>query len=182
MRSPDRLLGLVLIAIGAGLFVILQTGVGAEATVALIGGVLLIAYGVTRVYGFLVPGGILTGLGTGIVLQTRGAPDATVVLGLGAGFLAIAAIDVLVNGFAPARLWPLIPGGVLTLVGLAALPGAQTVLRLWPLVLIAAGGWLILGRRSTRQAPPPAAALGQPPAERGHARLLPAPPGSTTRR
>jgi hypothetical protein len=183
MHSSQRLLGLLLIAIGTGLFAILQTGVGAEAVVALIGGALLVAYGVTRAYGFLVPGSILTGLGTGIILQGRGAPDETVVLGLGAGFLAIAAIDVLVHGLTPARLWPLIPGGILTIVGLSAIPGGQALLRLWPLALIAAGAWLIVGQGVARRAAPspPVTPAPRPPDAQGDATKLPAPPEVTHR-
>src|SRR3972149_3746454 len=90
--------GMVLIVLG-GLFLLEQRvggggggggAVGGEAVVALIGIAFLIAYALTRQYGFLVPGGILTGLGIGIIYENRlegnGAP---VLLGLGVGFLAI---------------------------------------------------------------------------------------------
>lgn len=158
MRRPELFAGLLLIGLGVLLFVAMQSGVGPEAIPAVIGAVFLVAYAVTRSYGFLIPGGILTGLGTGVVLQARGADDAVVVLGLGTGFLLVAVVDQIVEGVHPARLWPLIPGGILALVGVSEFEGTAEVLRWWPLLLVAAGVWLIVTRgrppRSRRQSEP----------------------------
>ena len=146
MRRPELFAGLLLIGLGVLLFVAMQSGVGPEAIPAVIGAVFLVAYAVTRSYGFLIPGGILTGLGT------------VVVLGLGTGFLLVAVVDQIVEGVHPARLWPLIPGGILALVGISELEGTTEVLRWWPLLLVAAGVWLIVTRgrppRSRRQSEP----------------------------
>jgi hypothetical protein len=120
--------------------------------VLVIGLVFLGAFAYQRQYGFLVPGGILTGLGLGIAVQSVTGQD-LVVLGLGLGFLAVWALDAAVTR--TSNWWPLIPGGVLVLVGLATLvPSLALVLaRMWPLLLIAAGIVLVLvsfGRRQTR--------------------------------
>lgn len=103
----------------------------------------LVAYATTRKYGFLIPGMILGGLAVGVGLQEYGYDPngGVVVLGLGLGFVAIYLIDVLVQS--TARWWPLIPGGILSVVGATQLAegtaAADTIARLWPLGLIAAG-------------------------------------------
>jgi hypothetical protein len=104
------------------------------------------AFAFTRQYGFLVPGGIMTGLGAGIIAsqnltgltdeQTGGA----VVLGLGLGFLSIWVIGAIVH-VAEHHWWPLFPGGVLAVVGAALLIGGQAVdlLDYWGVAVIALG-------------------------------------------
>jgi hypothetical protein len=154
----DRTLGALLIALGFVLIVGRWVGVGAEAIVALLGVGFLAAYVATRAYGFLIPGGILTGLGTGIVVATAGGPSASPVLGLGVGFLTIAVVDRVASGWErPGWWWPLIPGGILTIVGVSEIPELEPVVRyLLPAALIAVGIWLIAfspRRRAERQAP-----------------------------
>lgn len=148
--------GAVLIAVGVVLLIALQSGVGGEIVVAAIGVGFLVGYALRRHYAFLVPGGILTGLGIGIVFETRYGGGAAVLLGLGAGFLSIYVID------APARQrmggwWPLIPGGILTVIGLALAAGQsgllQAVGRWWPAILIIIGVYVLLRRRGEK---PPA--------------------------
>ena len=86
--------GLVLIALGVLFLLFQQVGVGGEAVVAVIGLVLLAGYAYTRNYGFLIPGGIMTGLGMGIILAARSpGGGSAVLLGLGLGFLCIYVID-----------------------------------------------------------------------------------------
>ena len=152
--GPSRVLGLLLIALGAALLVAMTTGIGGEIVVLMLGGGFLIAYVATRSYGLLIPGAILTGLGTGIVVTSQGGPDEAVVLGLGAGFLAIAVVDVVVDGARGGWWWPLIPGGVLTTVGASTLVGAQHIGRyVVPAVLIVIGVALLLrGRPKRREA------------------------------
>jgi hypothetical protein len=78
-----------------------------------------------------------------------------VVLGLGLGFLAIYAGDLLTSGArAPGRWWPLIPGAILTVIAGAestfGAEGARLIEQGWPILLIAAGAWLLLrGRTAT---------------------------------
>ncbi|HEY6608203.1 MAG TPA: hypothetical protein VI277_03315 [Candidatus Limnocylindria bacterium] len=146
--------GLLLIGLGSYLAIVRLTGVGAEAIVAMFGIGFLIAYALTRTYGFLIPGGIMTGLGLGIMWEMEiGSGGGSVVLGLGLGFLTIYVIDLAVNR-SKALWWPLIPGGILTVIG--GLVEADNVGLLvdtslvWPIVLIGAGAVILLvqlGRR-----------------------------------
>jgi hypothetical protein len=118
----------------AGTVIVLVLGLG-----------LLTTFAVTREYGALVPGGILTGLGAGLVASTTltladEATGGVVVAGLGLGFLSIWLIGLLFR-LEENHPWPLIPGAILTTVGAALLIGDQAVelLRFWPLILIALG-------------------------------------------
>lgn len=154
--APRRsVAGIILIALGV-LFLLGQSlQIGGEAVVALIGAAFLVAYALTRQYGFLVPGGIMTGLGIGIIYEDRlDAGGAAVLLGLGGGFLLIYVVSAL-RGRAPGDWWPLIPGGILTIIGLmlaANATGALAVIgRWWPAVLVIAGLFIIL-RRPARPA------------------------------
>jgi hypothetical protein len=165
--APNRILGLLLIGIGGALLVVVTTDVGGELVVAVIGVAFLVAYAATRAYGLLIPGAILTGLGTGIVAATLGGPDALVVLGLGLGFITIAVVDVLQGAQGGAWWWPLIPGGILTTVGASELVGVADIGRyVVPAILILIGIGLLARRPGRReagpsdQAPPP----GPPPA------------------
>lgn len=100
----------------------------------------------TRSYGYSVPGGILTGLGAGIVASqsinwtTGEGEGGAVVLGLGLGFLSI----LVLQAFAAEvrnNWWPVIPGGILSTVGVALLIGGQAVelLDYWGLAVVAIG-------------------------------------------
>lgn len=113
--------------------------------IAIIGLGFVVAFAFTRQYGYLVPGGIMTGLGAGIIAseqlvladeQTGGA----VVLGLGLGFLAIWAIGAIAHA-SRHHWWPLIPGGILTVVGAVLLIGGQAVnlLDYWGVAIVAIG-------------------------------------------
>jgi hypothetical protein len=139
------LAGAILIVLGLLLLAGTLFGVGGEAVVLAIGLVFLVAYAARRNYGFLVPAGVLTGLGAGIVVQDRVAAThgGEVVLGLGLGFLAIYAIDSAVGGRPSPQIWPLFPGGILTIVGvLNELQGTQFgdwLTRYWPVVLVLIG-------------------------------------------
>jgi hypothetical protein len=118
-------------------------------------GMLFIVWGlVARLPGVVIPGGILTGLGLGtlvaqIAFSTASgqAQGGIIVLGLGLGFLAIMPLILIVS---PERhWWALIPGGILTFVGIALIIGgaALDVLavlgRLWPIAPIVVGIILI---------------------------------------
>lgn len=147
--------GLILVMLGLALLAMQFTSLGGGAVVCALGLAFFIAYALTRRYGLLVPAGVLTGLGGGILAQQVGAADASVVLGLGLGFIAIWVVDLLTSpDRASGRWWPLIPGGVLTAVGaFTALPGFQRYLPyVWPAALIAAGALLIARAMSNRTA------------------------------
>ena len=192
MNTRNVAPGAVLIALGALFFVVQVTGVGQEAVVAVIGGAFLVAYAITRQYGFLVPGGIMTGLGVGIVLQNQAtAQEGGVVgIGLGAGFLSIYLIDLLVRQ-GSALWWPIIPGGILTAIGVLIEADQIEILNqlewAWPLVLIAIGVIVLLTQVRRRGEPaataPPdlSAAARAEPIERPEPRPLPSEPASQHR-
>jgi hypothetical protein len=161
-RLPHRTSGtyiaaVILIAVGvlalAGNFA--GSSLVGQAIPMVIGLAFLVVYFITRLYGFLIPGAIMTGLGAGIVAAAAlgiSDPGAYIVLGLGLGFLAIYAVDVLMAGIR-VRWWPVIPGGILTLVagGMAAQgEGLMRQVGLWsPLLLVVIGIWILLVRPGT---------------------------------
>jgi hypothetical protein len=147
--------GVILIAVGATLFAVQLLHLDGDVIILVIGLVFAIAFAANRRYGVLIPAGILTGLGLGIVLEDSGVQGEPVVLGLGLGFLAIYVADFLTSGArAPGRWWPLIPGAILTVIAGAestfGAEGARLIEQGWPILLIAAGAWLMLrGRTAT---------------------------------
>jgi hypothetical protein len=182
MNTRNVAPGVVLIALGALFFVVQVTGVGQEAVVAVIGGAFLVAYAITRQYGFLVPGGIMTGLGVGIVLQNQATAQegGVVVIGLGAGFLSIYLIDLLVRQ-GSALWWPIIPGGILTAIGVLIEADQIEILNqldwAWPLVLIAIGVIVVFMQIRRREEPSDASAPAPAePIERQETRHLPGDP------
>jgi uncharacterized membrane protein len=125
---------------------------GYESIPLAIGVAFLVAYALTHQYGFLVPGGILSGVGAGLLASSLiNASDAGpyVVIGGGVGFLLIFCIDMLVSR-AAMRWWPVIPGGLMVLIGTGTAGENQDVLRqfeVWsPVVLIAIGVLILFAR------------------------------------
>lgn len=150
--------GLVLIIIGALLLLGQQHLLRGDLTVLIIGTGLLILYAFTGQYGLLIPGGILTGLGAGIALREWvGAEGASVVLGLGLGFLFIYVVDLARGTRRAAAWWPVIPGGILAAIGVLMVARAtgtlQTIAAWWPVVLVALGIWLLLRPRAGTHPP-----------------------------
>ncbi len=154
-KGSSRLfLGLVLAAIGAALLLARMHVVSQGPAVLLAIGGALALYGVfARTFGPLVPGCILLGLGSGMLLGDRGVEGFGVVrwqlLGLGGGFILLFLL-ALVLGLG-LRWWPLVVGGVLA--GVAVLPQIKglfdpqvvVVFRTyWPVLLIAAGLYLVV--------------------------------------
>jgi hypothetical protein len=109
-------------------------------------GVLMLGAGVfRRSSGWMIPGGILTGVGLGVLLieDTALDEDAVLLLTIAFGF---ALITVLSRLFAERALyWPLIPGSLMALVGVGFLLGGvwmqvlEVIGSLWPVGLIAVG-------------------------------------------
>lgn len=117
-----------------------------------IGLAFMVAYAMTRRYGYLVPGGIVTGIGGGILAGwVVGASDngIYVVLAGGLGFLLIYTADVLVARVTR-RWWPVIPGAAMLLIGGGMATQNEGLIKdigLWsPLVLIAIGVWILVAR------------------------------------
>ena len=140
--NVNRMLpGLILIALGV-LFL-----VGRLSGVIVLGGlgaIFIVAYLITRKYGWLIPGCILAGLGLGELLGWSS-------LGLGLGFIGIFVIDLIVRG--KSHWWPLIPGAIITLDALGdranvvIAPLRGLVASGWPLLLIAIGLLLLFQNR-----------------------------------
>jgi hypothetical protein len=150
-----RIVGLVLLVVGGAALLAVTTGIGGEVVVAAVGIAFLASYAATRTYGLLIPGGILTGLGTGIVVASQGGPDAAVPFGLGVGFLLIALIDGVHGTRQGGWWWPLIPGGILATVGLTELLGARDAgAYIVPAVLILVGLALLVRRTPARPTGP----------------------------
>jgi hypothetical protein len=146
--------GVILIVVGGTLFAVQLLNLDADVIVLVIGLVFGSAFVAARRYGLLIPAGILTGLGTGILLEDFGVIGEPVVLGLGLGFLAIYGADLLTSGArAPGRWWPLIPGTILTVIAGAESTfgeeGARVIKQGWPVILIAAGAWILLRGRAS---------------------------------
>jgi hypothetical protein len=112
------LAGALLVGIGVALLIINLTGIGGVAVVLLGGLAFLATHLATGSYGFLVPGGILTGFGAALVVEDLGLVTDIGLFGLGGGFLLILLVQLLTG--APREggwWWPSIPGGILIALG-----------------------------------------------------------------
>lgn len=146
--------GVILVVLGLVLLAMqFVEGLGDSLVLFIIGGAFLIFYFQRRSYGLLIPAGILLGIGLGSVgeraLAGLGGLDN---IGLGIGFLSIYFIDRIYRGDTP--WWPLIPGGLLVISGLASSSRPlQRILEVgWPLLLIAFGLALLMGLGAKRRA------------------------------
>ena len=119
---------------------------------------LLWAFAVRNV-GLLIPGGVLTGLGVGAYLASGPltildgeAAAGAFLLSFAIGWFLIVPLSGYILDWAHAIRWPLIPGGILAVMGMSLIVGgpALQVLsifgRMWPVGLIVSG-LLILFRR-----------------------------------
>jgi hypothetical protein len=120
----------------------------------LLGLIFLGAFILRREYGFLVAGSIISGVGLGVILVDRVPGElsgAVLLLSVAAGFLAIWVVSALLR-LPENHWWPLIPGGIVAVIGTIQLADADVfgALRWWPLVLIAAGALIVVNasRRS----------------------------------
>lgn len=153
-RDPGGLVAGLVIA-GLGLFFLagqVEPDIGRFVTL-FIGLALLAVFVIRREYGFLVPGSILTGVGIGIVLEPLSGSDSdgVMMLALAGGFLGIWLLGSIYR-LPQNHWWPLIPGGILTLIGMVQQSNTdmEGAVRLWPIVLIV-GGALLLARTITRR-------------------------------
>jgi len=150
-RRNQLLGGLMMIGLGfvflAAQFTEMET-IGAYILPGL--AVIFLAWGLlTRNPGLLVPGGILSGIALGAYLvsgpfndmadQTQGG---YFLLAFAAGWALITVLSLLIG---QRQMWPLIPGGIMLVIGGALVAGGNalelflSLLRLWPLALIAGG-------------------------------------------
>jgi hypothetical protein len=136
--------GLVLVIIGVMLLVAQFTPDTARYVVLVLGLVMLAIFAVTRAYGWLVAGSIVTGVGVGVVIATyyEGQLGAAgVLMSLGTGFLVIWAVSYLL-AMKERHFWPLIPGAILFFIGggIVVDENATDWIAYWPIVLIIIGG------------------------------------------
>lgn len=122
----------------------------------------------TREPGWFIPGGILTGIGAGVALVDGplaqlipagllpGDEGGLFMLAFAGGWFLIVLTTALFTD--ETHWWPLIPGGIMLLIGLAAGFGSVfgTILsllgRAWPIALIAAGLYILYqARRGEKQ-------------------------------
>jgi hypothetical protein len=154
--------GFVIISIGA-FFLLAQVVPDIGRWIPLFIGIIFLAAFLPKLeYGFLIPGCIVSGVGIGIVLA--GQVDdpwtgAVVLFSIGGGFIAIWIVSMLIRAFdkdwprgesrdaAQALWWPLIPGGILIIIGFVVLAdeGLESdLLQWWPLIIIGAGLLVLL--------------------------------------
>lgn len=163
-KSPqrDRVVGGTIL-IGLGLLFLLGQFFNIGLLVLPILGIAFMVAGIaTRKAGFFVPAGILSGIALGTFLiegpytivsgdEARGG---VFLLSFALGWAGITLLSTLFTD-EPQR-WPLIPGGIMALIGAALLAGSpglqllQIVGYLWPLALIAAGLAIIFRHLLTR--------------------------------
>lgn len=156
VRSGRATAGLVLVLLGVVLLASqLIPGFGDEAWSFVIGGLFVAGYFYRKAYGLLIPGCILLGIGLGSLGEASGLDLADFdSVGLGLGFVAIFVIDYLYRGHS--SWWPLVPGAVLVVTGLAAENQAvsDALTAGWPVILILIGIIILAGafRSSSREA------------------------------
>ena len=139
--------GLILIVLGVMFLLMQYFEFGPGLFLLLLGLIFLIPYLLTRSYGMLIPGCILAGIGVGLMFDRPPLGTSVAVpIGLGLGFIAIFVVQLIVAR--ASHWWPLIPGSILVLVGIAeGIPQAQTLIEKgWPLVLVLIGLLILAGQ------------------------------------
>ena len=96
----------------------------------------------------LIPGGILTGLGTGLLLRNAHGGNSTFLFCFAGGWVLITFLSLLV--FRRWVWWPLIPAAAMTFSGLSLLAGPElrswmhSARYYWPVALIGVAVYLLL--------------------------------------
>jgi hypothetical protein len=160
------LIGAMIIVFGilALLATLTESAFIGEAIVLAIG-LAFVAWGtLARQPGLMIPGGILSGIGVGVLLSQYVFAGASgevqggvITLCMGLGFLLIMPLQQYLTKVDQFYWWPAIPGGILSFVGLSLLLGGVglTALnwlgRLWPLALIIAGVVILYRAMGIRQ-------------------------------
>lgn len=127
---------------------------------------IFIAAGLVRnQIGFIIPGGILAGIGTGVIVESRlQMPElqegGTMLLIFAAGWVLITLLSFVLHA-RDARQevawWALIPAGIMGLIGAAILMGGTALKALevvgkgWPVILIAIGLYIMLRRKQIQE-------------------------------
>ncbi len=162
LETRDRvILGVMLIAIGILVFLSQVAKIPQVELLILPGlAVIFLIWGLlTREIGLVIPGGILAGIALGIYLitgpyagQIEQNQGGVFLLAFSAGWALITLLSPLTKQ--SFQWWPLIPGGIIGLVGLAVMRGGaalrllEIIGYLWPLALVAVGAYLLLRKRA----------------------------------
>jgi hypothetical protein len=121
-------------------------------------------------WGLLIPAYVLLAVGVMIGLIGRGILSdllipSYVLFAIAIPFFVVYARD-------PKQWWPLIPGGILAVIGISFLVAEATVQYVGPAVLVLVGVWILVRQFSRREptapetpAPPPGPEADEPPAE-----------------
>ena len=145
--------GLVLIAIGGLLLLGRWVPDAGEYVVLAIGLVLLVVFFATGEYGFLIPGGIISGIGAGIPLATAYEGQlggGLFLIAMAVGFLLIWVLGLLFR-VREHHWWPLVPGLILGTLGASLTAGergqgiADAIAAGWPALLVVAGVLMLVG-------------------------------------
>jgi hypothetical protein len=143
-RRDQWIGGAVLVAIGGALLLAQVVGDFEQYILLAIGVALLLLFAISRNAGTLIGGGIVTGLGVGVVVAANTSGDiagSAVLFGLGLGFVGVWLVGALAR-IPETRVWPLIPGAILIVLGFVVLAGpeaAEAFELLWPVALIGVG-------------------------------------------
>jgi len=140
--------GLMLIVLGLGLYGMQYLGESARPLIlALLGGLFIIGYFMTRAYGLLVLGGILGGLGIGLFGEPRWfVLHEFTEVGLGIGFLVIFLARLIYER--RSHWWPLVPALVFFLLGFQSWRSFRQFAfssRGWPILIVIVGALIMLG-------------------------------------
>jgi hypothetical protein len=151
--NKRRVLGLVLLLIAGWALLDRYTDFNAQLAVPLLLGIVFTGWSIiAREWGLLVPGGILTGLGAGMLLRgssdlSRATNSGAFLLCFAGGWLLITLLSATV--FKRRVLWPLIPALVLCLLagaqvaGTGYREGVRLAHEYWPWALLGPAAWLI---------------------------------------
>ncbi len=165
-KKRNDLMGGILL-IGLGIFALVAQFIDFTETMGLlvlplIATAFLVAGVITRQAGFFIPSGILGGLGLGTYLVagpvfniTGEAEGGVFFLGFAAGWVLITVLTAVFTS--ETHWWPLIPGGIMALIGSSLFLGGffhtalELVGRLWPALLILGGIYVIFKGYRTNQ-------------------------------
>ncbi len=159
-ETRGRVAAAVVLIIAGVVLYLLQSrvGLGISSFFFLVGAAFVAAYFYRGGYGFLVPGGILLGLGLDNLATVPSGYSFHELspAGLGIGFVLIYLIGLIYRR--EAHWWPLIPGGVLIVTGLssAGMRVSHVLSLIGPIALVLVGlavlfGWV--GRKKPEESP-----------------------------
>lgn len=149
-----RATGGILLLLALTVLIDRYTALEAHLVAPLVLGLAFLAWALlAREPALLVPGGILSGLGAGVLARravSGGAvlDDALFLLCFGAGWGLITLLNR--TSFNRQVWWPLIPGGIMALLGVLQLAGPtfrgvwRSAGNLWPFVVLGVALWLLL--------------------------------------